>query len=104
MSGAPAVASSCGIEKRQLPGAWCEQCQHLLVGLARAVRANRLDADMVGAGVPMLLYPLSDGVFVAPCNIFVDEPIGAATGEIGIAEAEPPPVVGIVFKRDVMHQ
>src|SRR5205809_542043 len=64
-----------------------EQRQHLVVGPARAVRADRLDADMVGAGFPMLGDAFSDRRLVAPGDIGVDKALGAAAGEVIIAKA-----------------
>ena len=46
---------------------------------------------MVGAGVPMLLDAGADRGFVAPGDDRVDKTVGAAAGNIGVAEALPPP-------------
>src|SRR5207247_453218 len=59
-----------------------EQRQHFFVGPARAVGADRLDADMVGAGRPVLLDALPEHRLAAPGNIGVDKAVGAAAGEI----------------------
>ena len=42
---------------------------------------------MVGAGVPMLLDAGADRVLVAPGDDRVDKPVGAAAGEVVVAEA-----------------
>ena len=57
------------------------------VDLARALRADRLDADMVGAGVPMLLDAGADRGLVAPGDDRVDKPVGAPAGEVIVAKA-----------------
>src|SRR5438093_8517604 len=66
--------------------------------LAGSIRADRLDADMVGAGIPMLLDTSADGTLVTPRHQGIDKPIGTPAGEIGVAEALATPVVDIVFE------
>ena len=44
-----------------------QQVEHLLAGrVSRVRRTDRLDTDMVGAGIPMLLNAASDRAFVTP--------------------------------------
>src|SRR5260221_9601876 len=62
--------------------------QQLFVGPTRPVRVDGLDADMVGAGVPMFLDPLADRRLVTPSHIGVDKPVGTAAIQI-VAKAEP---------------
>src|SRR5271155_1100963 len=81
-----------------------EERQHLLVGLAPAIQADRLDADMVGAGAPMLLEPGADLTFIAPRHILIDKAIGAAAGEIIVAKAEPAPIVEVVVEPQVVGE
>src|SRR6266446_1921885 len=65
---------------------------------AGSVRADRLDTDMVGAGVPMLLDAGADRALVAPRHQGIDKMVGTTAGEIGVAEALPAPVVDVVLK------
>src|SRR6266436_8151961 len=65
---------------------------------AGCIRADRLDTDVVGAGIPMLLDAGADGALVAPRHQGIDKPVGTTAGEIGVAEALPAPVVDVVFE------
>src|SRR5205085_2109149 len=78
-----------------------QQGQQLLVGAARAVGADRLDADMVGARIPMFLDALADRRLVAPGDIGVDEAVRTATAEVVIAKAEAAPIVHIIVEPQV---
>src|SRR5580692_6433867 len=86
---------------RRLAAGRRQQCQHLLVRPTRAVGADRLDADMVGAGVPMFLDALTDRRLVAPGDIGVDEAVRATAAEIVIANAETAPVVAVIVEPHV---
>src|SRR3984893_4950940 len=81
-----------------------QQGQHLFVRPTRAVGADRLDADMVGAGVPMFLDALTDRRLVAPGDIGVDEAIRAAAAEIVIAKAESAPIVDVIVEPHVRSE
>src|SRR5580700_3193221 len=80
-----------------------EQFENALVDAARAVGRDRLDADMVGAGVPMLLDTGADRRLVAPREHRVDETAGAAACEIAVAKAHAPPVVDVIVEPQVMR-
>src|SRR5437667_10536508 len=84
--------------RRLAAGARRQQRQHLLVGSPRAVGADRLDANMVGAGVPMFLDALADRRLAAPGDIGIDEAVRAAAAEIVIAKAETPPIVDVIIE------
>src|SRR5260370_23799539 len=102
MSGALPNASRQRRRADTLAAAGSQQRQHLVVGSARTVGADRLDADMVGAGVPMLLDALADRRLIAPGDIGVDKAVGAAAGEIIVAKAEPAPVVDVIVEPQVV--
>src|SRR5437588_10509957 len=87
-----------GVKVRRLAAARRQHCQYLFVRPARAVGADRLDADMIGAGVPMFLDALADRRLVAPGDIGVDEAVRAAAAEIVIAKAESPPIVDVIIE------
>src|SRR3954469_4903317 len=76
----------------------CQQRQHLFVRPPGAVGVDRLDADMVGAGVPVLLDALADRLLGAPGDIGVDEAVGAAARQIVAAKAEPRPVIDVIVE------
>ena len=70
-----------------------QQVQDSLVDhLARALETDRLDADMVGAGVPVLLDPGADRAFIAPRHHGIEKALRAAAGEV-IAKPLAPPAV-----------
>jgi len=71
-----------------------EQGEQALVG--QALAGDGLDADVVGARVPVLLDTLADGALIAPGDHRVHQPVGAAPRQIGLAEAEPQQVVAVV--------
>src|SRR5690349_1688003 len=48
---------------------------------------NRLDADMIGPGVPMLLDAPADRGLVAPGDDRINQAIRPAAGQVGIGEA-----------------
>src|SRR6266849_479880 len=62
---------------------------------------ERLDADMVGAGCPVLVDAPADRRRVAPGDHRVDQSIGAAAGEVRRREAEAEQVVAIVRHLEV---
>src|SRR5918911_5539124 len=98
--------SGAGERASRLPlagGSGCEHRQKLLVRTARAVGVDRLDADMVGPGIPMLLDALADRRLVAPGDIGVDEAVRAAIRQL-VAKAEPAPVVGVIVELQVRRQ
>src|SRR5213078_5232236 len=79
-----------------------EQIENPLVdGGARAARVDRLDADVVGAGIPEELEALADGAFISPGDVGIDEAVGPAAGEVVVPEPEATPVVGIVLELDI---
>ena len=59
---------------------------------------------MVGAGVPMLLDTSADRTLVTPRHQGIDKPVGASTGEIGVAEALTTPVVHIIFELKIARE
>src|SRR5206468_2661403 len=59
------------------------------------VRIERLDADMVGAGCPVLVDAPADRRRVAPRDHRVDQAIGAAAGEVWRREAEAEQAVAV---------
>src|SRR5947209_8634692 len=99
MSGAWQIAS----RPRAGGPAGREHRQELLVRAARAVGTDRLDADMVGAGIPVLLDTATDCRLVTPCDIGIDKPIGAAIGKL-VGEADPTPIVGVVVELHIGRQ
>ena len=66
-----------------------------------AAVTDRLDADVVGAGLEVLEDAPSDLVLVAPRHERVDERVAAAAGEIFLGEPEPTQVVGVVRQREI---
>src|SRR4051812_18756559 len=64
------------------------ECSPLLTRCIRAL-VDDLDADMVRAGVTMLLHAFRDLRLIAPRDECVDEPIAATVGEVVVTEAEP---------------
>src|SRR5262249_46773403 len=70
----------------------------LVNDLRCAIEPDRLDAHVVGAGVPMRLHARADRGFVAPGDVGVDKAVGAAAGEIIVGEAEPAPVVHVIVE------
>src|SRR2546426_12260428 len=68
---------------------------HGLVGV------ERLDADMVGAGCPVLVDAPADRRRVAPGDHRVDQSIGAAAGEVRRREAEAEQGVAAVHQLEV---
>src|SRR5437667_12638300 len=72
-----------------------ERRQELLVRAARAVGTDRLDADMVGAGIPVLLDTAADCRLVTPGDIGIDKSIVAAIGKI-VVEVDPMRNVGVI--------
>ena len=63
-----------------------------------------LHADVVRAGVAVLLDPSLDRRLVTPHDQGVDEPVAAAVGHVLIAVAESPPVVRVVRQVEVDRQ
>ena len=83
----------------------CQQFENSGVdGLPRALGTDRLDADMVGAGVPVLLNPSADRALVAPCNHRIKKAFRAARGEVVIAEALAPPAVDVILKLHIARK
>src|SRR5271165_4939529 len=79
-----------------------QKVEHAFVGrFSRALGADRLDADMVGAGVPVLLDASADRAFVAPRHHGVEKAIRAAASEIGIAEALATPTADIIVELQI---
>src|SRR5215470_3424140 len=72
--------------------------------LPRARHADRLDADMVGAGIPMLLDAGADRTLIPPSDNRIEKTIRSATGEIVIAEPLVPPTVDIVLKLHIARK
>src|SRR5215469_3816270 len=70
----------------------------------RTLRSDRLDADMVGAGVPVLLNPCADRAFVAPCDHRIQKSLRATSGQVLIPEALSPPAVDVVFQLHIARQ
>src|SRR5271170_4179367 len=81
-----------------------EQVEDRFIDLARALRADRLDADMVGAGIPVLLDAGADRGLVAPGDDRVDKAIGPAAGEVGVAIALGSPGIDVVFELQIVRQ
>src|SRR6476646_8329210 len=77
--------------------------QEPLIGTARTVGTDRLDADMVGAGIPVLLDPPTYRRLVTPGDIGVDKPIGAAIGKL-VGEADAAPIVGVIVELHIGRQ
>src|SRR3979490_3266145 len=76
----------------------------LVDGRARAARVDRLDADVIRAGIPEELEPFADDAFVAPGDVGIDETVGPAAGEVVVREPHAPPVVRIVLELDIGRQ
>jgi hypothetical protein len=55
-----------------------------------------LEADVVGAGVVVVVDSSGQGVNVAPGNDGVDEPVAASVLVVGVIEAVASEVVGVV--------
>src|SRR5438128_10961135 len=84
---------------------WRQELEQLLVDdLPRALSADRLDADMVGAGFPVLLDPSPDRAFVAPRHHRIEKAIRAAAGEVVIAKALAPPAVDVILELQIPGQ
>src|SRR3954468_11309232 len=60
-----------------------------------------LDADVIGAGVAVLLDPRRDRCLVSPHDEGVDETVAAAVGDVVVGEALPLPVVDIVGEPEI---
>ena len=67
----------------------------MLAGKGPLVGPQHLDADVVGAGRTMLGDPAHDGIFVAPRNDRVEEPI-AHLCQIIVGEPAAQQVIGVV--------
>src|SRR5215469_18738774 len=82
-----------------------QQVEHALVGaFPRSLRNDRLDADMIGTGVPMLLDTGADLALVAPRHHRIDKAVGTAAGEVVVAEALPPPAVDIILELQIARE
>src|SRR5271169_356207 len=81
-----------------------EKVEDRFIDLARALRADRLDADMVGAGVPMLLDAGADRGLVPPGDDRVNKAVGAAAGKVGLAKALAAPRIDVVLELQVVRQ
>src|SRR5271163_1840887 len=81
-----------------------EQVEDRFIDLTRALRADRLDADMVGAGVPVLLDAGADCGLVAPGDDRVDKSVGPAAGKVGLAKALTPPGIDVILELQVVRQ
>src|SRR5690242_16760927 len=99
MSGAYQIAS----RPRAGSPARREHRQESLIGTARAVGTDRLNADMVGAGIPVLLDPPTDRRLVTPRDIGIDKPIGTAIGKL-VGEADPAPIVRVIVELHIGRQ
>src|SRR5207249_2949142 len=102
----PGPRTSCSLPRlsvmrQRLAASRCQHGQEVFSGPARAVGIDRLDADMIGAGVPMLLNPLADRRLASPGDIGVDETLRPAAGKILIGKAEPPPIVDVIVEPHV---
>src|SRR5580693_9934046 len=69
-----------------------------------ALGTDRLDADMVGAGVPVLLDPGADRALIAPRDHRVQKALRAAPREIVITEALAPPAVDVVLELHIARK
>src|SRR5437868_9826374 len=82
-----------------------EQFENSIVDdLPRTLLANRLNADVVGAGVPVLLDPRADRVLVAPRDHCVEKALRTSSREIVIAEAFAPPAVHVILELHVARK
>src|SRR5438270_9842247 len=72
--------------------------------LPRTLRIDRLDADMVGAGFPVLLDPCADCSLVAPRDHRIEKPLRAAPREVVITEALAPPTVDVFLKLHIRRK
>src|ERR1051325_8432436 len=77
--------------------------QEPLIGTARTVGTDRLDADMVAPAPPCPLRPPPYRRLVAPGDIGVDKPIGAAIGKL-VGEADAAPIVGVIVELHIGRQ
>ena len=59
---------------------------------------------MVGAGVPMLGDAPADRRLAAPGDIGIDKAVGAAAGQIIVAETEPAPIVDVIVEPHVVGE
>src|ERR1700737_916912 len=100
---APMRGSTCTMSAgRRKPSRSPRRCQQRErpIGdeFAGSIRADRLDTDVVGAGVPMLLDAGPDRALAAPSPPALNKPVGTPAREIGVAKALPAPVVDVVFE------
>src|SRR5690242_6071122 len=79
-----------------------QQVQNPLVnGLPRTFWTDRLDADMVGAGVPVFLDAGPDRTFITPGDQRVEKAIRTAAGKICFAEVLAPPAVDVIVELEI---
>src|SRR5260370_20463181 len=79
-----------------------QQVQDPLVdNLPRALATDRLDADMVGTGVPVLLNPGADRAFVTPRHDGVEKAHRAAAGAVVVTKPLAPPAVDVVLELQI---
>src|SRR5580693_1659128 len=69
--------------------------------LPRALRRDRLDADMVGARLPVFLDAGADRALVAPGHQSVEEAIRTAAGEVFVVKVLAPPAVDVVVELEI---
>ena len=75
-----------------------QQVEHTFAGCVLSFRpTDRLNTDMVGAGVPMLLDAGADRTFVAPRHHRIEKAVSSPAGKIGVTKALASPPIDIVF-------
>src|SRR5215472_10184915 len=78
--------------------------QPLVAGLPRTLRGDRLDADMVGAGVPMLPDAFADRGLAAPCDHRVEKPARPAAGQLVVAKSLAAPGIDVILELQIARQ
>src|SRR5438552_1689701 len=81
---------------RAIPGSALEQRRCKALEVRDPGVAERLDADVIGARLEVLLHTAQDRVLIAPGDDAVDGRVASAFVELVLAEAEPEEVVAIV--------
>src|SRR5207302_7821280 len=68
------------------------------------IRMQRLNADVIGARLPVLADAPDERIFIAPRDQRADETFRPIVGEIAVVEARAPPTVHVVAQAEIRAQ
>src|SRR5262245_66355917 len=97
----PGNTSRRSARSRQDPSRRGKGLEGARVGARRALRVDRLDADVRGTRIAMLADAAREGFRIAPGDERVDQAIAPAVSEIGFPEAEAPHALLVVREPQV---